>query len=158
VIRTLPEPRVVRSPTTRLALIHLPLIRPPTNIGLSMPPNFLALASAWALVALGVAHIAFGMVKYRTPLRDALKAGFIAQFSAPESRRIAFWFVLFGFPLLLAGHLAVHAAVRGDLETLGLVAGHVMVISLIGVAAFPRSPFAVSLAVSALLMLAGHGF
>ena len=85
-------------------------------------------------------------------------AGFVGRFSEPEPRRTAFWFVLFGLPLLLAGHLAVRAAGRADNDLLGLVGGYVFATSLIGVAAFPRSPFPASLIVSVLLILAGRGF
>lgn len=123
-----------------------------------MPSSLLAATSAWSLVALGVAHLVFGVAKYKAPLRDALKSGLVDAFSALESRRTAFWFVLFGLPLLLAGHIAVRATDRGDLELLSLVGGYVLAISTIGVAAFPRSPFPASLAVSILLILAGNGF
>lgn len=117
----------------------------------------LATVSSWALVALGVAHIAFGVCKYRVPLREAVAAGFVGRFDAPDLRRTAFWFVMFGLPLLLAGHVAVRAAGSGDLALLRLVGAYVMAASVIGTAAFPRSPFPVSLLVAALLVLAGHG-
>lgn len=122
------------------------------------PISPLATVSSWALVALGVAHIAFGILKYRVPLRQALSSGFVGQFAVPEVRRSAFWFVMFGLPLLLAGHVAVHAAGRGELALLQLVAHYVLASSLIGVAAFPKSPFPLSLVVAVMLALAGHGF
>lgn len=103
--------------------------------------------------------MAYGIVKYKAPLRDALAAGFVGRFAepAPEMRRTAFWFVILGLPLLLAGHVAVRAAGRADNDLLWLVGGYVFATSLIGVAAFPRSPFPASLIVSVLLILAGHG-
>jgi hypothetical protein len=131
---------------------------PPAPALIQLTSSLLGVASSWALVTLGVAHIGFGIVKYRAPLRDGVVAGFVGRFSEPEMRRTAFWFVLFGLPLLLAGHLAVRAAGRADNDLLGLVGGYVFATSLIGVAAFPRSPFPASLIVSVLLILAGHGF
>ena len=131
---------------------------PPSPASIPLTSSLLAVVSSWALVTLGVAHIAFGIVKYRAPLRDAVVAGFVGRFSEPEPRRTAFWFVLFGLPLLLAGHVAVRAAGRADNDLLGLVGGYVFATSLIGVAAFPRSPFPASLIVSVLLILAGRGF
>lgn len=70
---------------------------------LQTPSTLQGTASAWAPVGLGLAHIVFGLARYRGPLRDALAAGFVGQFAEPEPRRTAFWFVVFGLPLLLAG-------------------------------------------------------
>ena len=123
-----------------------------------MPNTFLSSVSAWALVVLGVAHIAFGVIKFKVPLREAISSGFIGSFSAPEIRRTAFWFVLFGIPLTLAGHVAVLAASNADLALLRVIGAYVFAASVIGVAAFPKSPFPASLGVSFLLVLAGYGF
>lgn len=123
-----------------------------------MSSTILAASSSWALVALGVAHTSFGIVKYRTPLCQAIRSGFVDQFAVPELRRTAFWFVMFGLPLLLAGHIAVRAAGSADHGLLRLIGGYVFATSIIGMAAFPRSPFQVSMIVSALLVLAGYGF
>ena len=117
----------------------------------------LAIFSSWALVALAVLHVVFGLIKFRAPLMQAISAGFIGQFALSESRRTAFWFVMFGLLLLLVGHIAVRAAVAVDLALLGLVGSYVFAISLIGVAAFPRSPFPLSLFIAALLLLASFG-
>lgn len=123
-----------------------------------MTSTLLSSISAWALVALGVAHIAFGLVKFKAPLLDAVSSGFVGRFSAPEIRRTAFWFVLFGIPLTGVGHVAVVAASNADLALLRVIGAYVFAASLIGVAAFPKSPFPASLGVSFLLILAGYGF
>ena len=117
----------------------------------------LATVSSWALFALGATHIVFGVIKFREPLSQAVASGFVGKFAAPELRRTAFWFVMFGLPLLLVGHVAVRAAGGGDLALLGLIGAYVFAISLIGVAAFPKSPLPVSLVISVLLLLAGLG-
>ena len=110
-----------------------------------MSSTLLSSISAWALVALGVAHIAFGIVKFKSPLREAISSGFVGKFSTPEIRRTAFWFVLFGIPLTLAGHVAVLAVGNADLALLRIIGAYVFAASLIGVAAFPKSPFPASL-------------
>ena len=109
------------------------------------------------LFVLGIAHVAVGLIKFRGPLREAVAAGFVGEFHAPEVRHTAFWFTLFGLPLMLAGQVAVHAADVGDLGQLKVVGGYVLVTALIGVVAIPRSPFWVPLALSPLLIAAGYG-
>lgn len=122
-----------------------------------MPSRLLASLSAWALLVLGLAHISFGVVRFQEPLLQAVSSGFVGMFSTPEISRTAFWFVLFGLPLVLAGHVAVRAAEIGDLVLLRIIGGYVFLASLLGVAAFPASPFWASLVVSALLVAAGLG-
>ncbi|RQP23127.1 DUF6463 family protein [Piscinibacter terrae] len=117
----------------------------------------MAIVVAWCLFALGVAHIAFGVIKYRTPLLEAVSAGFIGQFQVPEIRRTAFWFVLLGPLLMFAGHAAVHAVSVGDLALLRLIGFYATATSLVGVVAFPKSPFWAALLVAPLLLVAGYG-
>ncbi len=114
-------------------------------------------AAAWALFILGIAHIVFGIVKFKAPLADALSAGFIDQFSHPEDRRTAFWFTIFGVLVVLAGHAAVHAVAVGDLALLRIVGGYALAMSLIGVAALPKSPFWASLLIASLVLASGYG-
>ncbi len=123
-----------------------------------MQKTLLSIVSAWSLLALGGAHIAFGLVKFKTPLLEAAREGFIGKFKTPEIRRTAFWFVIFGIPLLLAGHVAVRAALNSDIGLLRIIGFYVFVVSVIGVVAVPKSPFIASLVVSVLLVLAGYGF
>jgi hypothetical protein len=118
----------------------------------------MSVAIAWLLFSLGVAHVAYGLVKFRGPLSKALADGFVDRFRASELRRTAFWFVIFGPLLMLAGHAAIHAASGGDLGLLRVIGGYVLFISVVGVAAFPKSPFWASLIVSPLLMAAGYGW
>jgi len=113
---------------------------------------------AWLLFSLGVVHIAYGLVKFRVPLREAVAAGVVGQFKTTELRRTAFWFVAFGPLLMLAGHVAIHAVSAGDLGLLKLIGGYTLFISLVGVAAFPKSPFLASLLVSPLLLAMGYGW
>ena len=123
-----------------------------------MPPTLLASISSWALVTLGLAHVGFGIIKFKAPLIEAISSGFVGKFSVPEVRRTAFWFVMFGVPLILAGHIAVRASASGDLSLLGIIGSYVFATSLVGIAAFPKSPFPASVLVSVFLVLAGLGF
>jgi uncharacterized membrane protein HdeD (DUF308 family) len=112
---------------------------------------------AWALFVLGVAHIVFGLVKFKTPLLAATAAGFVGQFQAPEIRRTAFWFLMVGPLVMLAGHIAIHAVAVGDLALLKLIGIYLSIAAIIGVAAFPKSPFLALLVLSPLLVAAGYG-
>lgn len=49
---------------------------------------------AWAVFVLGIAHIVFGIVRFKVPLAEAVAAGFVDQFKAHETRRTAFWFIM----------------------------------------------------------------
>jgi hypothetical protein len=115
-------------------------------------------AIAWLVFFLGVVHIAYGVLKYRAPLAEVMAAGFIDQFRLSDLRRTAFWFIAFGPLLMLAGHVAIRAVANGDLGLLKIIGGYALFTSLLGVAAFPRSPFPVSLIVSVLLLAAGYGW
>lgn len=112
---------------------------------------------AWALVALGVAHLGFGVIRYRRPLKAAVAGGFLGQFALAEDRRTAFWFLMCGPLLMLIGHLAVRAVAQGQTETLTLVGLYALPAAVLGVAAFPRSPLWVLLLLSLLLLAAGQG-
>ena len=117
----------------------------------------MALILAWTLFILGFGHIAYGFAKFRVPLLESAAAGYVGQFSVSDARRVAFWFVIFGPLLILAGHVAIHAVQAGDLPLLRLVGTYMSVISVIGVAAFPKSPFLAGVVVSPLLIAASYG-
>ena len=123
-----------------------------------MNPTNLSIIAAWSLLILGVAHLLFALAKFKEPLLGAFRAGFIGKFAEPESRRTAFWFAIFSLPLTAAGHSAIHAVASGDLALLRIIGCYVSIASIIGVAAFPKSPFPASLAVAAMLLAAGYGW
>lgn len=113
---------------------------------------------AWLLFALGIGHIGYAFVKFRSALFDGISAGVVGQFGAPEFRRTAFWFVMFGPLLVLAGHVAMHAAATGDLHLYRLVGLYLLGISAVGVIVLPKFPFLIGLLISALIVAAGYGF
>lgn len=112
---------------------------------------------AWIVFALGVAHILFGIIKFRTSFAEAVSAGFVNQFRAHEIRRTALWFTILGPLLMLAGHVAIHAVAVGDLALLRIVGIYVLITSIICVIAVPKSGFWATLLVSPLLIVAGYG-
>lgn len=113
--------------------------------------------AAWGLFLLGITHLAFGVVKFKAPLLDACKAGFVGQFNAPEQRRTAFWFLVCG-PLLMAlGQLAIHAVNGSDLWTQKVVGLYLLLSGGLGVLAFPRSPLWAPLALSPFFLASGFG-
>lgn len=113
---------------------------------------------AWAVFALGLIHIVFGVARYATPLGAVLAEGFFGRFAAEESRRTAFWFILAGPLLMLIGQLAVHAVGQADPGMLRLIGAYMLATSLVGVAAFPLSPLWVPLMLSLPLIAAGWGW
>lgn len=116
----------------------------------------MATGLAWSLFALGVAHIAYGVWRFRSPLSDAVAAGFVGQFAAPEDRRTAFWFLSLGPLLMLTGQVACDAAATGNLGLLRLIGYYLLGASGVGVLAFPRSPLWLPLALSPFFLAAGY--
>lgn len=115
--------------------------------------------AAWFTFLLGLAHLVFGLVKYKQPLAEAVTAGYVGQFAAPapEVRRTAFWFVIFGPLLMAAGHLAIRAVAVDDLALLRILGFYVLASALMGIAAFPKSPFWAALVLGPWLICAGYG-
>lgn len=111
--------------------------------------------AAWSLFFLGVAHIAFGIVRFKTPLAAALAAGFFNQFYDPELRRTAFWFIMVGPLLVLVGHIAIRAVAANDHALLTVIGTYAIVASVIGIAAFPKSPLWLLFVVALALIYAG---
>ena len=70
----------------------------------------MAIIVAWCLFALALAHVAFGLSRFRQPLSEAVSAGFVGQFAATPERRTAFWFMIFALPMMLA--FAMLAVIR----------------------------------------------
>ena len=117
----------------------------------------MANAASWFMFFLGIAHIVFGLVKFGEPVADAVSAGLIGQFSEPELRRIAFWFLIFGPLLMLAGQVGIHAVAKGDLALLKILGIYAFATAVLGVAAFPQSPFWAPLLVAPVLIAVGYG-
>lgn len=117
----------------------------------------MAIIFAWILFGLGIGHIVFGLFKFKTPISEAISAGFIGQFQTPEIRRTAFWFLIGGPLLMLIGHIAIHAATTGDLEVLKIIGIYLFVMSVIGVTAFPKSPILTTLILSPFFIAIGYG-
>lgn len=117
----------------------------------------MATFAAWAQLILGIIHILFGLRGFKTPLSEAVSAGFVGQFQTPEIRRTAFWFLMCGPFTILTGHLAVHAVAINDFASLRIIGSYSLVSSLVGIAAFPKSPFWLSLVISILLTGVGFG-
>jgi hypothetical protein len=112
---------------------------------------------AWAQFVLGVMHILYGIIRFKVPLTEAVSAGFIGKFQASEARRTAFWFLMFGPLLILSGHIAIHAVAINDLAVLRIIGTYTLALSVVGVAAFPKSPFWASILLAPLLIAASYG-
>ncbi|TFC93253.1 hypothetical protein E3T28_11890 [Cryobacterium sinapicolor] len=112
--------------------------------------------AAWILFFLGLAHIAFGIVKFRKHIAHAISGGFINKFKETEAYG-AFWFLMSGPPLMLSGQIAVHAISVGDFYALKVIGIYTLVSAVIGVIAFPKSPFWGMVVLAPLLIAAGYG-
>lgn len=112
-------------------------------------------AAAWTVFLLGLAHLAFGLIRFKVPLAEALAGGFIDQFRQSEARRAAFWFLMCGVMLMLVGQLALRAVAAGDPGALKTIGYYALAASVVGIAAFPASPLW-SLLVLGLVLLAAR--
>lgn len=118
----------------------------------------MAIVMAWLLFALGVGHIAYGLLAFKKPLVEAMLDGYVGEFKAPEVRRTAFWFVIFGTLLMLAGQVAVHAVANHDSSLLRLVGFYALGTSAAGLLAFPKSPFLLAFPVAASIVAVSYGW
>ena len=118
----------------------------------------MANAAAWFMFLLGIGHIIFGLVRYKGPVADAVLAGFVGKFAVPQERRTAFWFLIFGPLLMLTGQVGIHAVAHGDLGLLRLLGIYGFITAVLGVAAFPKSPFWAPLVVAPVLIAVGYGW
>ncbi|MGZ3237588.1 MAG: DUF6463 family protein [Burkholderiaceae bacterium] len=118
----------------------------------------MVLTAAWALAVLGVAHIFTGLVWFRKPIGEALKEGGFGKFQGIDSRRLAFWFTIFGVLVMGLGHVAILAVMATNLSLLKLIGFYMLALSVTGTLAQPRSPFWIALALSPIFIGAGYGW
>jgi hypothetical protein len=118
----------------------------------------MAIIAAWILVALGLGHIAVGVVLFKRPLAGAVRAGFVGQFVGHPDRRAAFWFMFFGPFLLMGGHLAIHAVNTADAGLVKIIGFYLLAVGVVGSLALPKSPFWVGLVLSFVFIGAGYGW
>jgi hypothetical protein len=123
-----------------------------------MEGTAMIIVTAWAVVLLGIAHTLYGLVRFKQPIEDAVRAGFVGQFAGIDSRRLAFWFTIVGPLLVMGGQVALHAAHRSDLELLKIVGTYMLVTSATGVLALPKSPFWIALALGPVFVAGGYGW
>lgn len=114
--------------------------------------------AAVSLFALGILHMLFGVARFRHQMTAIVREGVFDRCGGDDERRLACWFIAFGAPLSLCGHLALRASEAADLATLGLIGLYGCVTASAGVIAFPRSPLWGLLAVSMVLIAVGQGW
>jgi uncharacterized membrane protein HdeD (DUF308 family) len=112
--------------------------------------------AAWFLLVLGIAHIFFGIVRFEVPVRAAVAEGFVGKFGDSDTRRLAFWFILAGPMLMLAGQIALHAIDIGDLRLIRLIGIYLAAIAIVGVMAFPKSPLWILFLPAPIFIAAGY--
>ena len=110
-----------------------------------------------ALVAVGAGHTAWGLVAYRRPLRDIVRAGvrdtvgdgLIRKAHADDGRAAAFWFLFAGPMTSSLGYMLERADRSGDRTALHAAAATLAALGLTGTAMIPRAPFPVAVAIAA---------
>lgn len=110
------------------------------------------LIAAWLVVALGVVHCLLGLVRFRRPIAQAVGEGLVGKFAGIPERRLAFWFTIFGPLLLMAGHVAVMAAMDGNMALLRVVGIYLLATSVLGTVALPKSPFSAALVLATFIV------
>jgi Family of unknown function (DUF6463) len=118
----------------------------------------MAVIAAWILVALGLGHTAVGVVMFKEPLAQAVRAGFVGQFVGHPDRRAAFWFIIFGPLMVMAGHLAIQAVNTADMGLLRIIGFYLLAVGVVGSLTLPKSPFWLGLVVSCVFLGAGYGW
>ena len=116
------------------------------------------LIAAQSLIALGVLHVVFGLIRFRAPVREAIAEGFIGRFMKNDTSRLAFWFILVGPLLSLIGQLSLRAIELGDMSSIRTIGLYLFGAAAIGVIAFPKSPLWALVPPSAIFMAAGFGW
>ncbi len=96
--------------------------------------------AAYYMIALGALHVLFGLIRFRKPLSEAFREGFVARFEQSDARRLAFWFIAVGPLMSLLGQAALDVYGAGDLQLIATMGVTLFVVGVIGVLAFPRSP------------------
>jgi len=117
----------------------------------------MALSASWFLIILGVFHLLVGAITFKADLVNVFKSGLINQFSATETRRLIFWFLIAGLFVILIGCAGLHAAAISDVYFFKITGINLLIISIFGVLAVPKSPFWGLLIASALFIVYGYG-
>jgi hypothetical protein len=114
------------------------------------------IAAAWGIFMLGILHCVVGFVRFRTPIMEALFEGLLGKFQGLDHRRLAFWFMVFGPLLIMAGHVAVVAVEQTNYGLLKILGCYLLVTSALGVIALPKSPFWATLILAPVLIAGGY--
>lgn len=110
--------------------------------------------AAQYLIVIGIAHIAFGLIRYRHILVAALREGWAGCFAHSDKRLVAFWFIAAGPLISLIGALLRHAALSDD-HAMAFPSGVVLaILAVVGIVDFPKSPRWALLPPAIMLLLA----
>jgi hypothetical protein len=111
------------------------------------------LSPGYTMMALGVGHAVWGLIAYRSGLRQIARAGYIDSVGdglfrtdhSKDERAAAFWFMFVAPITVLAGYLgeaAIRSQDRRAMTTAGIATTF---LAVAGVAAVPRSGFPAAL-------------
>ena len=94
----------------------------------------------YALIVIGVIHTIFGVAAFRATLHLLIAAGVWNTINGEPEREMAFWFLYFGFVLMILGALLVRLAREGP-PVPRFVGWALLAITLVGVLVMPASGF-----------------
>ena len=117
----------------------------------------MTLIASWIFFFLGIAHIIFDIIRYKSQFQDAIAEGLIGKFSGENDRGLAFWFTIMGIPIALIGFVAVHSVSAGDFGIIKIIGFSFLGTGIAGVLAFPKSPLWLILLLSPIFILGGYG-
>lgn len=93
-----------------------------------------------ALQVLAIAHVLFGIRKYRPQLRGIIDDGVVNTLGADPERRTAFWFLSVAPSLWVAGRLLRDAEAAGDRRAQRIAGAVMLGAGAVGVSVAPKSP------------------
>lgn len=106
------------------------------------------------LIVVAIVHTVFGLLVFRSPLQQIAQTGWWGGITSDPMLSAVTWFMLFGFPLLVAG-IALHAVERTSAAIPVAIAWWLLAGTALGVALMPTSGFYLLLP-PALVLLRRH--
>jgi hypothetical protein len=106
------------------------------------------------LIAVAIVHTVFGVLVFYSPLQQIVQSGWWGGIAHDPMLSAVTWFMLFGFPLLVAG-IALHAVERTPATIPVAIAWWLLAGTALGLALMPTSGFYLLLP-PALVLLRRH--
>lgn len=97
-------------------------------------------AGRWLMVV-AILHTVFGGVTFFQPLQKIFSEGIFNTVLGHQDRKVAFWFLMLGFILLILGYIIDYLESHALRHTFKLTGFGILVISTVGIILIPTSGF-----------------